>query len=483
VSAAVAAGPARAGEPPEQRGASLELEIGEPAYGGACLARLPSGRVCFVRHSLPGERVVARLTEVRSDFARADAVEVLRASPDRREPPCPVARPGMCGGCDWQHAVPAASRAIKAAVVAEQFRRVGHEAFDAGDLVVEALPGAGAEDAGTDAEGLGWRTRVQFATTETGRLGLRRHRSHTVQPVERCYIAAPGVEAVGAESRRWPPGASVEVIAGSDDPAATVVVDPVATPGRDRRSPAQRGRPRRPAAPAGHQAEQSLLPTPDLPPDVALLVLERQGLRALRGDAVVHERAAGRCWQVTGSGFWQVHPRAADTLAAVVVAAAGLRDGDRVLDLYSGVGLFTGALADAAPGAGLVAVEASRQACADARVNLADLMAAGRAAVEHADVLAALRARDPEQDGRVDVVVLDPPRAGAGAAVVAELVRLRPRRIVYVACEPAPLARDAAALQAAGYARTALRAFDLFPMTHHVECVATFEDRSGAPAA
>ncbi len=162
-----------------QAGQVTELSLGEAAHGGWCVARPPDEPVVFVRHGLPGERVRVRITDVTAKFARADAVEILTAAPDRVEPPCPHARPGGCGGCDWQHATLPAQRALKGAVVAQQLRRLaGIERA----VTVEAL----------DGDGLGWRTRVQFAVGADGVAGLRGHRSHDVVDVGECLIAPSG---------------------------------------------------------------------------------------------------------------------------------------------------------------------------------------------------------------------------------------------------------------------------------------------------
>ena len=135
----------------------VELTAGEVAHGGWCVARDPGGRVVFVRHTLPGERVLARITDATAKFARAEAVEIIEASPDRVTAPCPYARPGGCGGCDWQHASLPAQRRLKAEVVQQQLRRIaGLER----DVTVEPVPG--------DTSGLGWRTRVRFAVGPDG---------------------------------------------------------------------------------------------------------------------------------------------------------------------------------------------------------------------------------------------------------------------------------------------------------------------------
>lgn len=373
----------------------VDLTVERFAPGGDCVAHAPDGRVVFVRHALPGERVRAVVTAERAHFLRADAVEVLEAAPGRVVAPCPYAHPGGCGGCDLQHATPATQRAWKGAVVAEQLSRLGGVDVD---VDVEALPG----------DGLGWRTRVQFTVGRDGRAGLLAHRSHTVVPVDRCAIADPRVNALDVPGRRWPGTGSVEV------------------------------------AVAGEEARTVRRPV--------------RGRARVTGPAALTERVHGREFAVRG--FWQVHPAAAATLSDCVLELLVPAPGERAYDLYAGAGLFAAALADA--GCRVVAVEGSRTAAEDCRRNVPT------ADVRHADVAAAL-AGGP---GGADVVVLDPPREGARSAVVTAVCALRPRAVAYVACDPAALARDVALFGAGGYRLGRLRAFDLFPMTHHVECVA-----------
>lgn len=392
------------------------VEAGPVAHGGHLVAR-HEGRVLFVRHALPGERVVAEVTEGhdRSSFLRADAVEILAASPDRVEPPCPFARPGECGGCDFQHVAPPVQRDLKAQVVREQLHRLAGVDVD---VVVEPVPG--------DHDGLGWRTRVQYAVDGDGRAGLRRHRSHEVVPIDWCRIAHPQLPAV--TDQQWPDADGVEAL--------------VSNTGERLR-----------------------------------LVSVGERLFA-DGPEELHEQAAGRDWQVRGSGFWQVHPGAADVLVSAVVSGVAARSGERALDLYAGVGLFSAALATAVGASGsVVAVEADEAAVADAARNLADLPQV-RSVADRVD--RALRRGTCGTSA--DVVVLDPPRSGAKAQVVADIAALRPRVVGYVACDPAALARDVAGFAEHGYRLRSLRAFDLFPMTHHVECVAVLEPESSAGA-
>lgn len=403
----------------------LELEIGPVAHGGWCVAR-HDGRVVFVRHTLPAERVRARVVETTNRFWRAEAVEVLRASPDRVEPPCPYARPGRCGGCDWQHATPEAQRRLKAEVVREQLRRLAGL-----DLAVEVeeLPGT--------PEHLRWRTRVRFAVDDDGRPGFRRHRSHRIEPVTHCPIAHPEVERAGVEGHRWSGTQEVEVVASVGTGDRLLLVTPV-------------------------RGKRARVPRLDAPVRVV------HG-RPVPGPALpfVRERAAGREWRVSGGAFWQVHPAAAEVLADTVLEGLEPRAGDTVLDLYCGVGLFAGVLAERVGENGRVlGVESDPVAVRDARHNLADLP---QVEIEQGRVEKVL---DRVAVDRIDLVVLDPPRAGVPKQAVDAVAALAGRRIAYVSCDPATLARDLQRFGGHGWRVTGLRAFDAFPMTHHVECVA-----------
>src|SRR5690348_8674238 len=194
----------------------LDLTVTGVAHGGWCVARDAGGRVVFVRHALPGEQVRARVTDATASFARAEAIEVLRASPDRVPSRCPHARPGGCGGCDWQHADLAAQRRLKAEVVREQLRRLAGL-----DREVTVEPVAGDDD------GLGWRTRVRFSVGPGGTAGLLAHRSHDVVEVGDCPIAHPLIRARTVTGRDWAPARSVEVVVSPASGERAVIVAPV----------------------------------------------------------------------------------------------------------------------------------------------------------------------------------------------------------------------------------------------------------------
>lgn len=400
---------------PDWTGRRLEMEIGPVAHGGHCVARY-EGRVVFVRHALPGETVLAEVTEdAGGGFCRADAIEVRVASAGRVPPSCPLAAMDRgthrCGGCDWQHADGQTQRAMKAAVVREQLQRIAGV-----DWPVEVHELAGGL--------LRWRSRVRLAVDRRGQAGFRAHRSHTVIPVEDCPITVTGA-LDEVTSRRWRPGSELDVAKDAD---GEVHVTAHSRKGRGRVS------------------------------------------RLVRGSERAIERAAGRAWRISEHGFWQVHPEAAEVFAGVVRTLAAAPAGGVAWDLYGGVGLFSSVLAEqVGPSGSVVLVESSRTAVEDAVTNLRDLPQVVFRAGTVEDVLV-------EDDlARPDVVVLDPPRKGAGRHVVEAIGAYRPRRIVHVACDPAALARDIGLFAEQGYRLVELESFDAFPMTHHVECIAGLE--------
>ena len=398
-------------------GDAVDLTVGEAVHGGWCIARLASGQVFFVRHALPGEQVRAVVTQTTARFARADAVEILQPAPERVSAPCPYAGPGGCGGCDWQHASLTAQREIKAQVIGQQLRRMA--GLDRA-VTVEPLPG--------DAGGLGWRTRVRFAVGKDGKAGLYRHRSHEIVRVSDCLIAHPAVTEAGVTRERWPGARWVEVAA---------------------------------AAGTGQRA---------------VLAARRAGSRPEgRAPRFLTQRAAGRDWRVAAAGFWQVHPGAADALADAVLDGLRPEPGETALDLFCGAGLFAGVLAEAVGAEGtVVAVEQDAAAVRDARHNL---RSAPWARVHRGDAAEVLHRIGLSG---ASVAVLDPPRTGADRALIEALCAGQAlRRIAYVSCDPATLARDIAEFGRRGWQLDGLRAFDAFPMTHHVECLAILVPPAG----
>lgn len=441
-----------------QSSTELTVDVGPVAHGGHCVAR-HEGRVVFVRHGIPGEKVRVRLTESGPDakFWRGDVVEVLEPSPDRVEHFWDLAdsarswshRHPPVGGAELGHISLERQRSLKAEVLAEQLRRLaGVER----PITVEAVgePGTPA------AAGLAWRTRAGFAVTPAGKLGMHAHRSDTVLPVGEMPLAAAAINAL----RLWDIDLQgierIEVAAPANGSRPLVLLVPA----------------------AGTRAKRLSAVLAQLPEDVSVASFDpvKGEVLRLRGRTYVQETAAGHDYRVTGDGFWQIHRDAPDTLAGAVTGFlhdGGFLDaGAAVADLYAGAGLFTAPLADAVGVTGSVlSVEGSPGTSRDARKNLHD---ASQVEIVQGRVERVLR----EKARTFDAVLLDPPRAGAGKAVVNQLVEAGPRAVAYVSCDPASFARDVGYFQQSGWELNGLRAFDLYPHTHHMETVALLTPRA-----
>lgn len=385
-------------------GDQVELEILRVANGGFCIAR-HEGKVVFVRHSLPGELVLAEITDITAKFFRADAIEVLQASEDRVEPPCQYSL--QCGGCDWQHASLAAQRELKSAVVREQLGHLGKVLEVNGEPLEEFQ----VEALSNSETGLRWRTRNRYASIGDFGVGMRMPRSHNVIEIADCLIAVEGSVSLAESAIHL---GEPEIQTAQSSSGQQVVVD-------------------------------------------------------ARGGPWLEEKVGERNWRIHASAFWQVHKDAPAVLVETVKKFAALQPGQSVLDLYSGSALFAASLcADVGERGSVVAVESSIDAVRDARRSCSDLP---QIDLVTADVNKWLSANKSE---KFDVVVLDPPRAGAGAAVIDKVAQMAKYAIVYVACDPSSLARDTALLANEGWTLRKLRGFDAFPMTSHVECVAAF---------
>ncbi|MFF1385360.1 class I SAM-dependent RNA methyltransferase [Arthrobacter sp. NPDC058288] len=437
--------------------AELVVDIGPIAHGGHCVAR-HEGRVVFVRHAIPGEKVRIRLTDAGEDskFWRADVVEVLDASPDRVSHFWHVAdslrawshgHPPV-GGAELGHVSLERQRSLKADVLAEQLKRLaGVERV----TEVEAVGAAAATGDHSDgASGLGWRTRASFAVTPAGKLGMHAHRSDQVIAIREMPLAVAGIN----DLRLWD-------------------IDLTGVERVEVAAPANGSRPLVLLAPAeGTRTKRLSGILAQLPDDVSVASFDpaKGDALQLRGRTWVQESAAGHEFRVTGEGFWQIHRDAPETLVGAVKGflhdGGYLEPGAVVADLYAGAGLFTAALADAVGVTGSVlSVEGAPGTSRDARKNLHD---APQVEIVQGRVERVLR----QKPRNFDALVLDPPRAGAGKAVVSQLMAAGPRAIAYVSCDPASFARDLGYFRQEGWQLAELRAFDLYPHTHHMETVA-----------
>ena len=421
----------------------VELDITNVAHGGVFVAR-HEGRVVFVPDTMPGERVRARIGDTSHErFWRGEVVKVVEASPERQAhvwSAASIERPSAerAGGAEFGHIRLEHQRELKRRVIEDALQRtakfspeqIATAGADGGPVQLEPVDGE-------TADGTGWRTRVRLQVDEEGRIGPFAARSHTVIPVDDLPLATDLVQEATPFGQRFPGAESVDVVATGSGASHVLVNDaPV-------RSGKRTVRPRRRPVP----------------------IRERVGEREFRLDA---------------RGFWQVHRGAAQTLTAAVQSAVdeALFDPRAAnLDLYGGVGLLAAALGDRfGSTVRITSVESSETATDDAAENLAEWVGASAVTdrVERyiarlaADASAAERARL-----RAATIVLDPPRSGAGREVVGAIASVTPAQVVYVACDPVALARDLAFFAGHGYRLQGMRAFDLFPNTHHVEAVAT----------
>lgn len=268
---------------------------------------------------------------------------------------------------------------------------------------------------------LGWRTRCSAVTTKSGALGFYQARSHSIIPVDDCRILVPEMKFAELASRGAKGDQRIEISI-SNTGERTIA--------------------------SAHSRDES-------------------PMRVSDGPDVAHYEVLGNTFEVSQKSFWQSHKDAPRILTEAVSAYAQVQAGDHLLDLYGGVGLFARYLL---PGVGekgrIDVVEGSKSATADAARNFAGIQ---NVFIHTGDVEKAITRFDS-----ADVIVLDPPREGAGKTVIEQCARTSPRTIVYVACDPAALARDTAYLRDNGFELDELRAFDLFPMTHHIECIAKF---------
>lgn len=424
---------------PRNADGTYEVTIERFADQGRCVAHI-DGRVVFVRFALPGERVRIALDEPhdREDrFWTGEVVEVLEASEHRVEPAWKLAGPlawgGGVGGADLVHADLDSQLAWKKAVIDDQMKRLGGQRTD-----VEVVRVKG----DVDAKGLGWRTRIEMVADEAGYASMRRRGSHERVRLDSMPLATASVARVASEQGVWN---------GGFEPGAKIRI---AVP-----EPSE-----------GQEIGQNFSLTVD------------GELKAGSERLVERVDGAGRRgktqeYDIEESGFWQVHRRAPQTLvSAVVSAVAKFTAGSPkvIWDLYSGSGLFTVALGNqfGNSGRGLFSVEGAPHAVHSARLNLT---ASGleHAVTKHGDVSRVLRTVPPRYS-HPDVVVLDPPRAGAKRMVCRQLAFTKVPTIVYVACDPTSLARDTATLTSLGYSLTFIKAYDIYPMTHHVETLAVF---------
>jgi 23S rRNA (uracil1939-C5)-methyltransferase len=442
----------------------LDLEVGDLAFGGAGVAR-HDGFVVFVRDAAPGDRVRARVTKARRRFAEGDLVEILREGPDRVAPPCPYVP--RCGGCRLQHVDYAATLAAKRAQIGEHLARIGH---------LEGVPVLEPDAAVAE---LGYRNKMEYsAAPGAGGAAIGFHargRWDEVVDVRACLLATPLGNAVRESVRAWAADEGADpydqraqagwlrhVVVREGMRTGQVLVTVVTASGGD--GAVDRLAPRLAAA---HPELVGLLHAVN---DGVAEVASGLPARTVLGRDWLEERVAGVTLRLSAGAFFQTNTEMTDRLYARVAEAAGLDGGQVLYDLFAGAGSIGIALAAGARE--VVAVEIVPEAVEDAERN-ARLNGVRNHTALCGDVRAVLRERRGELPPP-DVAVVDPPRAGLSGGAVRRVLELAPPTLVYVSCQPATFADNAARFVEGGYRLEWVRPVDMFPQTPHVEAVARF---------
>jgi 23S rRNA (uracil1939-C5)-methyltransferase len=427
----------------------LQLTIEKLIYGGDGLARLPAdehgpGKAVFVPFVLEGERIEASLLEQKRSFARGRADAILQASPHRVEPLCPYFL--RCGGCHYQHASYEHQLEIKAAVLKENLRRTAKLELETSVTIHPSPP---------------WeyrnRTRLKVRTAPEFALGYYKLGSHELLAVEECPVSSPLINrAIAAfwkigRERTVPDGIhEVEFFGNAED--TQLLVEAFCEPGK-------------PSTPVREWASAVQNALPEIT-GIAVFNTRAAGMTApvepkpmsAFGAREITYRTDDVSYRVSAGAFFQINRHLINDLVKIVVQEYS---GDRALDLYAGVGLFSTILSRRF--AQVIAVESSQTSHADLLYNSPDNVKAVRATT--VDFLRGARKLWPQ------LVVVDPPRSGLGGSVVQSLVGLGAHRITYISCDPATASRDLAGLLSAGYRIEQVYLVDLFPQTYHLETV------------
>lgn len=408
-------------------GQPFELVLTGMAHGGTALGR-HEGRVIFVPYVLPGEHILARITQDKGRFAYAEALDVLETVAQRSQPACPHFGPGLCGGCHWQHADYPAQLVYKQNVVIDQFKRIGK--FES-PPVLPTLPAP---------QPWAYRAHMTFSLNEDGATGFWADDNSRIVPIDECHILHPALREVYQQLDLSAPEVKRLRFQVGSDPADVMLVI---------------------------ETDDDFAPElkVDLPVSVNILMSDNVPANLIGRTHVIYE-IAGRRFRATAGSFFQANPPVAEMLVEQVMSRLALAPDAVVLDLYSGVGLFAAFMA--AEAELVVTIESYPPAVTDAESNVADF--------DNVDIIEgnAIDVLEEWPYDRLDAVVVDPPRAGLEVEVLDLLGELAPARLVYVSCDPATLARDARRLENHGFNLVDVQPVDMFPQTYHIECVALF---------
>jgi 23S rRNA (uracil1939-C5)-methyltransferase len=416
----------------------IQLTLTTLTYGGEAMGR-HEGRAVFVPFGLPGEIVRARLVEERKNFARAELVEIIQASPERIQPKC--AHFGACGGCHYQMLPYPAQLRAKTEILRDQLTRIGK------------IQNSPVRDIVASPQTWNYRNHVQFHLDKNGKLGFiaagaapaagkasdaEEIRPESVIPINECHLPESALNAL------WPtlefePDAPIERVSLRAGDELMLILES--------------GSPEAPEM--------------EIETDISVVHLTEDDAVVMAGEDYIVMDVLERSFKVSAGSFFQVNTQMAGKMVQHLLDQLKVNKKSTVLvDVYCGVGLFSAFFAPKV--ARLIGIETSISSCDDFAVNLDEF---NNVELYEADAEEAL----PALDVQPDVVIVDPPRAGLDKTVIDALVALKPKTLAYVSCDPSTLARDAARLIAGGYQLKQVTPFDLFPQTYHIESISIFE--------
>lgn len=402
-----------------------EITLATLTYGGDAMGRLPDGRAVFVPFGLPGERVRVRLTDEKRNFARGEIVEVMDASPNRIVPRC--LHFGVCGGCHYQHLPYEEQLKAKTEILRDQLTRIGKiESPSVQQMVASPSP-------------WNYRNHVQFHLTREGKLGYMTAIRPRVFAISECHLPE------GSINTLWPqlefePEMNIERVSlrsGVDEDLMLVL-----------------------------ESDSPEPPELEIEAGISITHVFDEKAVVIAGSDNLTIRVLDRDFQVSAASFFQVNTAMAGRMVDHLLAHLPMTPSSTILDVYCGAGLFSAFLAPRC--ARLIGVESSESACEDFAANLDEFENVELYEGFAEDVI-------PHLEAKPDIVLVDPPRAGLDKNVVDGLLKLNPKVIAYVSCDPSTLARDAARLIHGGYQLKEVTPFDLFPQTYHIESISLFE--------
>ncbi|GAB4457298.1 MAG: 23S rRNA (uracil(1939)-C(5))-methyltransferase RlmD [Anaerolineales bacterium] len=420
---------------------TFDVQLEKLTYGGDAMGRLPDSRAVFVPFGLPGERVRVRLVEEKKNFARGEIVEILEPSPERIAAKCkhffsPLlqgegAGGRWCGGCHYQHLPYKKQLQAKTDILIDQLQRIGKiENPPVQPMIACPSP-------------WNYRNHVQFHLTGEGKLGYVSHVPEEegvgVMAVSECHLPEPPLNELWTQLE-FEPEAGIERVSlrlGVDDDLMLVL-----------------------------ESDSPEPPSLEIESGISIAHVYEGNTVVLAGSDHILMRVLGRDFKVSAASFFQVNTVMAEKMVEHLLANLPITDRSTVLDVYCGVGLFSAFLAPNCRR--IIGVESSQSACEDFAFNLDEF---DNVELYEGEAEAVI----PHLEAKPDFVVVDPPRAGLDKAVVDGILKLSPRLIAYVSCDPSTLARDAARLINGGYRLKDVTPFDMFPQTYHIESVSLFE--------